>query len=41
MEIKEGVDVFFLYVIEGILVVNEKGEIVWINLSVEKLFGYL
>ena len=40
METKEGVDALFLYATEGILVVNEKGEIVRINPSAEKLFGY-
>lgn len=31
---------FFQHANEGILVVNEKGEIIQINLSAEKLFGY-
>ena len=40
MESKEGIDALFLYATEGILVVNDKGEIVRINPSAEKLFGY-
>lgn len=40
METKEGVDALFLYATEGILVVNEKGEITRINPSAQKLFGY-
>lgn len=40
MESKEGIDALFLYATEGILVVNEKGEIIRLNPSVEKLFGY-
>lgn len=36
----EGLNVLFLYVIEGIFVIDSEGIIVWINLSVEKLFGY-
>lgn len=40
MENKEGIDALFLYATEGILVVNEKGEIIRINPSAEKLFGY-
>lgn len=40
MEGKEGIDALFLYATEGILVVNERGGIVRINPSAEKLFGY-
>ena len=40
MESKEGIDALFLYATEGILVVNGKGEIIRINPSAEKLFGY-
>jgi len=40
MESKEGVDVLFRHANEGILVVNEQGEIVRINPSAESLFGY-
>lgn len=40
MESKEGLDALFLYATEGILVTNERGEIIRINPSAEKLFGY-
>lgn len=40
MEGKEGIEALFLYATEGILVVNEKAEIIRINPSAEKLFGY-
>ncbi len=40
MESKEGADALFLFATEGILVVNQKGEIIRINPSAEKLFGY-
>jgi PAS domain S-box-containing protein len=40
MEGKESLDALFLFATEGILVVNERGEIVRINPSAEKLFGY-
>lgn len=40
MEGKEGIEALFLYATEGILVVNDKGEIVRINPSAEKMFGY-
>lgn len=40
MESKEGIDALFLYATEGILVVNDKGEIIRLNPSVERLFGY-
>lgn len=40
MESKEGIEALFLYATEGILVVNEKGEIIQMNPSAEKLFGY-
>ncbi len=40
MQSKEGIEALFLYATEGILVVNDKGEIIRINPSAEKLFGY-
>jgi PAS domain S-box-containing protein len=40
MEGKEGLDALFLYATEGILVVNEQGDIIRANPSAEKLFGY-
>ena len=40
MESKAGIEALFIYATEGILVVNEKGEIVRINPSAERLFGY-
>lgn len=40
MQTKEGVDALFLYATEGILITNEKGEIISINPSAEKLFRY-
>jgi PAS domain S-box-containing protein len=40
MESKEGLDALFLFATEGILVTNERGEIIRINPSAEKLFGY-
>jgi len=40
MEGQEGIDALFLYANEGVLVANDKGEIVRINPSAEKLFGY-
>jgi PAS domain S-box-containing protein len=40
MESKQGTDALFLFATEGILVVNEQGEIIRINPSAEKLFGY-
>src|ERR1051326_4868457 len=36
----KGIEALFLYATEGILVVNERGEIIRINPSAEKLFGY-
>lgn len=36
----ESIDALFLYATEGILVVNERGEITRFNPSAEKLFGY-
>ncbi len=36
----ESIDALFLYATEGILVVNEQGEITRFNPSAEKLFGY-
>ena len=40
MESKEGLDALFKYATEGILITNEKGEIVKVNPSAERLFGY-
>jgi PAS domain S-box-containing protein len=40
MEGIEGMDALFMHATEGILVVNQDGEIVRANPSVEKLFGY-
>lgn len=40
MESKEGIDALFLHAAEGILVADSQGEIVRINPSAEKLFGY-
>jgi PAS domain S-box-containing protein len=40
LESKEGIEALFLYATEGILVVNDRGTIVSINPSAEKLFGY-
>lgn len=40
VEGKEGIDALFLYATEGILVVNDKGEITRTNPSSERLFGY-
>jgi PAS domain S-box-containing protein len=40
MEGKEGVDALFLYATEGIIVANRLGEIIKVNPSAEKLFGY-
>lgn len=40
METQEGIDALFLYATEGILVVNDTGEIIRINPSAEDLFGY-
>jgi len=40
MESKEWLDSLFMYATEGILVVNEKGEIIRINPSAERMFGY-
>lgn len=40
MESKEGIEALFLYATEGILVANDKGEIVRLNPSAAKLFGY-
>ena len=37
---REGIEALFQYATEGILVVNERGLIVSINPSAEKLFGY-
>lgn len=40
VESKEGIEALFLYATEGILVVNDAGQIIRINPSAEKLFGY-
>ncbi len=40
MDSKQGMDALFLYATEGILVANDRGEIIRINPSAEKLFGY-
>lgn len=40
MESKEGIDALFMFATEGILVVNDRGEITRINPSAEILFGY-
>lgn len=40
MQSKEGMDALFLYAAEGILVTNDKGEIIRTNPSAERLFGY-
>ncbi|MCD6019211.1 MAG: sensor histidine kinase [Bacteroidetes bacterium] len=40
MDTKEGIDALFLYATEGILITNDKGEIIKINPSAEKLFKY-
>ena len=40
MNSEQGFDAIFYYATEGILVTNEKSEIVLSNPSVNKLFGY-
>jgi len=40
MESKEGLNALFEYATEGILITDERGEIVKINPSAERLFGY-
>jgi PAS domain S-box-containing protein len=40
METKEGIDALFQFATEGIMVASNEGEIVRINPSAEKLFGY-
>ena len=40
MDSKQGIDAIFQFATEGILVTNEKSEIININPSAEKLFGY-
>ena len=40
METKQGIDALFLYATEGILITNDKGEILRVNPSAAKLFGY-
>ena len=40
MDSKEGLNALFEYATEGILITNSKAEIIKINPSAEKLFGY-
>ena len=40
MDSKQGIDAIFQFATEGILLTNEKGEILQVNPSAEKLFGY-
>ncbi len=40
MDGKEGLEALFQFATEGIFVVNERGEIIRVNPSAEKLFGY-
>jgi PAS domain S-box-containing protein len=40
MDSRQGIEALFLYATEGILVVNDKGEIIRTNPSAERLFGY-
>lgn len=40
MESSEGIDALFLHATEGVLVTNDSGEIIRINPSAERLFGY-
>ena len=40
MDSKQGIDAVFQFATEGILVTNDKSEIIQINPSAEKLFGY-
>lgn len=40
MEDKEIIEALFLYATEGILISNKKGEIIRVNPSAEKMFGY-
>lgn len=40
METKQGIDALFMHATEGILVVNSTGDILQINPSAERLFGY-
>ena len=40
MESKEGIDALFLHATEGILVVNDRGEIIRTKPSLERLFKY-
>lgn len=40
MDSKQGIDALFLYATEGILITDERGEILRVNPSAGKLFGY-
>ncbi len=40
MDTREGIDALFLYATEGILITNEKGQILRVNPSAAKLFDY-
>lgn len=40
MDSSEGIDALFLHATEGVLVTNDSGEIIRINPSAERLFGY-
>ena len=40
MESRQGIDALFLHATEGIIVMKDSGEIIRINPSAEKLFGY-
>jgi PAS domain S-box-containing protein len=40
MEGRQGIEALFLFATEGILIADENGEIIQINPSAEKLFGY-
>jgi PAS domain S-box-containing protein len=40
MDTSQGIDALFLYATEGIIITNERGEIIRVNPSALKLFGY-